>query len=58
MDCQVYIAIKNTNETLEVNDMKNFSDKLFISFSAKDRYDIVQPIVYHLKNYGINIWYD
>ena len=38
--------------------MKNFSDKLFISFSAKDRYDIVQPIVYHLKNYGINIWYD
>ena len=58
MDCQVYIAIKNTNETLEVNDMINFSDKLFISFSAKDRYDIVQPIVYHLKNYGINIWYD
>ena len=33
--------------------MKNFSDKLFISFSAKDRYDIVQPIVYHLKTMGL-----
>lgn len=38
--------------------MSNFFKKLFICFSAKDRYDIVQPIVYHLKNYGINIWYD
>lgn len=38
--------------------MKRFCDKLFISFSAKDRYDIVQPLVYHLKNYGINVWYD
>ena len=34
------------------------SFKLFICFSAKDRYSIVQPIVYHLKNYGINVWYD
>lgn len=34
------------------------TSKLFICFSAKDRYDIVQPIVYHLKNYGINVWYD
>lgn len=38
--------------------MDNFSNKLFICFSAKDRYDIVQPVVYHLKNYGVNIWYD
>lgn len=38
--------------------MENFSKKLFICFSAKDRYDIVQPLVYHLKNYGINVWYD
>ena len=38
--------------------MKKFSDKLFICFSAKDRYVIAQPIVYHLKNYGINVWYD
>lgn len=38
--------------------MSNFSKKLFICFSAKDRHNIVQPIVYHLKNYGVNIWYD
>lgn len=38
--------------------MANFSEKIFICFSAKDRFDIVQPIVYHLKNYGVNIWYD
>ncbi|WP_310602317.1 toll/interleukin-1 receptor domain-containing protein [Anaerosporobacter sp.] len=38
--------------------MKNFSKKLFVCFSAKDRYDIVQPVVYHLKNYGVDIWYD
>ena len=38
--------------------MELFSNKLFICFSAKDRYDIVQPIVYHLKNYGIDVWYD
>ena len=38
--------------------MENFSNKLFICFSAKDRYSIVQPLVYHLKNYGINVWYD
>ena len=38
--------------------MGNFLRKLFICFSAKDRYDIVQPVVYHLKNYGIDVWYD
>lgn len=38
--------------------MDNLSKKMFICFSAKDRYDIVQPVVYHLKNYGINVWYD
>lgn len=38
--------------------MNNTQKKIFICFSAKDRYDIVQPIVYHLKNYGINVWYD
>lgn len=38
--------------------MDKFEKKLFICFSSKDRYDIVQPVVYHLKNYGINIWYD
>lgn len=30
----------------------------FICFSAKDRYTIVEPIVHHLKNYGVDIWYD
>jgi len=38
--------------------MEKSSKKLFICFSAKDRYAVVQPIVYHLKNYGIDIWYD
>lgn len=38
--------------------MKSFSKKVFLCFSAKDRYDIAQPIVYHLKNYGVDVWYD
>lgn len=31
---------------------------MFICFAAEDRYRIVEPIVFHLKNYGINLWYD
>lgn len=31
---------------------------IFICFAAEDRYNIAEPIVYHLKNYGIDIWYD
>ena len=31
---------------------------VFICFAAKDRYTVAEPIVHHLKNYGINIWYD
>lgn len=31
---------------------------MFICFAAEDRYRIVEPIVFHLKNYGINMWYD
>lgn len=38
--------------------MEQYTKKVFICFSAKDRYDIVQPVVYHLKNYGIDVWYD
>lgn len=38
--------------------MKNILDKLFICFAAEDRYSIVEPIVYHLQNYGIETWYD
>ncbi len=36
----------------------NENKRIFICFSAKDRYDIVEPLVYHLKNYGIELWYD
>lgn len=32
--------------------------KVFICFAAEDRYSIAEPIVYHLKNYGIHMWYD
>lgn len=32
--------------------------KVFICFAAEDRYTIAEPIVYHLKNYGLDIWYD
>ena len=31
---------------------------LFIGYSSKDRYDIVEPMIFHLKNYGIDVWYD
>lgn len=34
------------------------SHRLFIAFAAEDRYAIAEPLVYHLKNYGVNIWYD
>ncbi len=36
----------------------SMESKLFICFAAEDRYRIAEPIVYHLKNYGVNIWYD
>lgn len=32
--------------------------QVFIAFAAEDRYCIAEPVVYHLKNYGINVWYD
>lgn len=32
--------------------------QVFIGFAAEDRYGVAEPIVYHLKNYGINVWYD
>lgn len=31
---------------------------IFIGYSNQDRYDIVEPMVFHLKNYGIDVWYD
>lgn len=38
--------------------MGKLSKKVFICFSAKDRYTVAQPVVYHLKNLGIDVWYD
>jgi len=34
------------------------SIQIFICFAAEDRYTIAEPLVYHLKNYGIPVWYD
>lgn len=31
---------------------------MFVCFAAEDRYNIVEPVIYHLKNYGIETWYD
>ena len=31
---------------------------IFIGYSNQDRYEIVEPRVFHLKNYGIDVWYD
>lgn len=31
---------------------------IFIGYSNQDRYEIVEPMVFHLKNYGIDVWYD
>ena len=31
---------------------------IFIGYSSKDRYTIVESMVFHLKNYGFNVWYD
>lgn len=36
----------------------NLNSKVFIGFAAEDCYDIVEPLVYHSKNYGIDLWYD
>ncbi len=36
----------------------NILNKVFVCFAAEDRYTIAEPIVYHLKNYGISVWYD
>lgn len=38
--------------------MKTENKRIFICFAAEDRYDVVEPIVYHIKNYGADVWYD
>lgn len=41
-----------------MREMSYLSQKVFICFAAEDRYTIVEPLVYHLRNYGIDLWYD
>lgn len=31
---------------------------IFLCFSSKDRYTIVESVLYHLRNYGLETWYD
>lgn len=31
---------------------------IFFCFSSKDRHDIVEAILYHIRNYRIPVWYD
>lgn len=31
---------------------------MFLCFSSGDRYTVVKSCLYHLKNYGIPVWYD
>ena len=31
---------------------------IFLGYSHKDRYSIVESIIFHIKNYGFNVWYD
>ncbi len=31
---------------------------IFIGYSSRDRYSIVEPMVFHIKNYGFHMWYD
>lgn len=38
--------------------MKNFSEKIFICSADEDRYDVVQSMVYHLRNHGVDVWND
>lgn len=38
--------------------MENQNYRLFVAFAAEDRYTVAEPIVYHLKNYGVHTWYD
>lgn len=31
---------------------------IFIGYSSKDRYSVVEPILFHLKHFGLRVWYD
>ena len=30
---------------------------IFIGYSSGDRYTVVESLVFHLKNYGFEVWY-
>ena len=32
--------------------------KVFLCFSSKDRFTVVNSVLYHLKRYGVPVWYD
>ena len=38
--------------------MTQNKDVIFLCFSSKDRNTVVKSVRYHLKNYGLSIWYD
>ncbi|NBH81055.1 TIR domain-containing protein [Clostridiaceae bacterium] len=31
---------------------------VFIGYSSKERYSVVEPILFHLKHFGLDVWYD
>lgn len=37
---------------------RNRCENMFICFSSGDRYTVVKSCLYHLKNYGVDVWYD
>lgn len=32
--------------------------RVFLCFSSKDRFTVVDSVLYHLKRYGVSVWYD
>lgn len=53
-------ATDNSKLSVAFGGLHSMDDLLsvFVGFAAEDRYTIAEPIVYHLKNYGIPVWYD
>lgn len=31
---------------------------IFVGYSSKDRYTITEPLLFHLKHFGLEVWYD
>lgn len=47
-----------TMEIIQFMSTKINLNYIFICFAAEDRYTIAEPLVYNLRNYGIDLWYD